>query len=86
MDLDSLRYRQLVIEGITSYYGLDEVAANVSVTYERKLADFRRNDVVGFALDQISGQDEIGSYFQVADHGTFYNKGVQFMNRKGLVT
>ena len=77
LDLDSLYYRQLVVEDVTRFYGLDEAASLISVNYERSIADFRRNDRIGFSWTMMTNEDELGSYFDVS------NRGIQFTNRKG---
>ena len=66
-----------MVEDVTRFYGLDEAASLIAVNYERPIADFRRNDRIGFSWTMMTNEDELGSYFDVS------NRGVQFTTAKG---
>ena len=79
LDLDSLYYRQLVLEDSFKAFGLDGIAVKLSVEYERPVSEFRRNDRIGFSYTMMTNQDELGGYFEES------LQGIRFTNRKGYV-
>ena len=66
-----------MLEDSTRFYGLDDIAGEISVKYEKPVIDFSRNDRIGFSWTMMTNEDELGSYFDVS------NRGTQFTNRKG---